>query len=365
MPTVPGYPRVSRFFKMAALTTTLATSACMPFGTRLLQDDQVDYARALVFAQKRQTLANIVGLRYAEPAVVLPVSQVIAAYSLDGSANAAAALSTQNNAPTTGSIGGGIGYATRPTFTFTPLTGEDFANAYSRPLAPSLVLPLVQSGVPIDVLLRLAVQSIGSLQNSAALSGANNAGSHGFFELLQALRRLQLGGFVAMRLEGSPQGNRIFMSIEVPAQASDDDRADAARVRELLTVPAGTTDIEVLYGVADESGSRVGIVTRSVIGMLTEVGAQIQVPPEDVASGATLATVGFLDIERRPVIIVHTGGKMPDNAYASIKHQRRDYWIEQTDFDSKFAFSVVQTLIALAQAGRSQPIPVVTIPAGG
>lgn len=363
MPRFVSSPVISRCLRVALVAVLATTGGCMPFGTKLLQSDQVDYARALASAQKRQTLANIVGLRYAEPATVLPVSQVIAAYSLDGSASAAAALSTQNNAPTTGSISGGFGYATRPTFTFTPLTGEDFANAYSRPLAPSLVLPLIQSGVPVDVLFRLAVQSIGDLQNSAALSGANNAGTHGFFELLQTLRRLQLGGYLSMRLEASPQGNKPFLSLVLGKQATDRDRGDAARVRELLTVPPGTTDIEVLYGAADESGAKVGILTRSVIGMLTEVGAQIEVPEEDIASGATLATVGFLDIERRPVIVVKSGKEAPQDAYASVTHQQREYWIAPTDFDSKFAFSVVQTLIALAQSARSQPIPVVTIPA--
>jgi hypothetical protein len=39
------------------------------------------------------------------------------------------------------------------------------------------------------------------------------------------------------------------------------------------------------------------------------------------------------------------------------------YWVERNDFDSKYAFTVVQNLMALAEADTSSKAPVVTIPA--
>lgn len=350
-----------RVLYLAALLAAL--SGCVSFGSGRLQQDQVDYARALAEAQKRQTLSNIVGLRYADPPAVLPVSSVIAAYAFDGSANASASLSTQNNAPTTGGVGAGVGFSTRPTFTFTPITGEDFANAYIRPLAPSLVLPLIQSGVPIDVLFRLVVQSVGDLQNSAALAGTDNAGDVGFFELIQLLRRLQLQGMLITRLEPVAGSMRVFMTIEPGEDGGQEARADAERVRRLLKVPAGTKEVEIVYGSLAERGARVAIVTRSVTGMLTEVGAQIAVPKDDVGDGTTLPTVGRLDIERRPVTVVHVGRTVPREAWVSIERDGRAFWIDRRDFDSKFAFSVLMNLIALAQTDRGGGAPIVTIPA--
>jgi hypothetical protein len=47
-----------------------------------------------------------------------------------------------------------------------------------------------------------------------------------------------------------------------------------------------------------------------------------------------------------------------------IAYGRHHFWIEQNDFDSKFAFSVVQDLIALAEANQNGKQPIVTIPAG-
>lgn len=340
----------------------LLLQACAGFGTAQLRTDQVDYARALAQAQQRQTLANIVGLRYADPVLVLPVSSVIAAYAFDASLNTSLAASTADGAPVTGQLGAAAGYATRPTFTFTPLTGEDYANAYIRPLAPALVLPLIQSGVPVDVLFRLVVQSVGDLQNGAVLSGRSDSGDVGFFELIQALRRLQIRGMLSARLEAAPA--RVFLTLRTGRDGDAPAQADAAQARRLLQLPPGTDEFEVVYGGAPVRGARVGIVTRSITGVLMEVGAQIPVPVSDVERGATLPGVGVLDIEQRPVIRIHSGERAPADAWASAGREGRSFWIARDDFDSKFAFGVVQNLIALAQSARGAGAPLVTIPAG-
>jgi len=350
------------------LCMAVTTSGCATLGSQRLEHDQVDYARSLDRAQKRQTLSNIVNLRYADTPSFLPVTQVIAAYSFDGSANASLTGSTIEGSGTAGTAGASIGYSNHPTFTFTPTTGEEFAAGYIRPLAPALVLPLVQSGVPIDLLLRIVAQSIGDLQNSAALSGANNSGSLGFFELIHTLRRLQLKGALTVRFERAESGNRVFLAID-PTRSDDDDvTADAVTARKLLHIADGTREFEIVYGAVPERGAKVGIVTRSVIGILTEIGAQIEVPEADIVAGATTPTVRLLEVETRPTIIVHVGRQAPPDAYASIVYgngpQAQCYWIDRRDFDSKFAFSVVQNLIALAETSQSSKAPIVTIPAG-
>jgi hypothetical protein len=44
--------------------------------------------------------------------------------------------------------------------------GEYFAKAYIHPLAPALILPLADSGIPIDLLLCITTQSIAGLDNA-------------------------------------------------------------------------------------------------------------------------------------------------------------------------------------------------------
>ena len=52
---------------MGAALVCLVMSGCLALGPRTLKVDQVDYARALGDAKKREILAIIVGLRYAIP----------------------------------------------------------------------------------------------------------------------------------------------------------------------------------------------------------------------------------------------------------------------------------------------------------
>ena len=195
----------------AVLCVCVAASGCTSLGANRLKADQVDYARALGEAKKREILAAIVGIRFADSPAFLSVSQIIAAYTFDATAGStlSAGDTTQNFAAANGSVS----YSNHPTFTFTPTTGPAFAAAYIRPLAPALVLPLAESAIPIDLLLRITVQSIGGLQNANALGGPNANGSVGFFELIQALRRLQLAGQLNVESHDEDKGGGVYFTL--------------------------------------------------------------------------------------------------------------------------------------------------------
>ncbi|MGQ0501635.1 MAG: hypothetical protein ACT4P0_03340 [Panacagrimonas sp.] len=337
-------------------------AGCASFGSQKLQSDPVEYARALNVAQKRETLMNIVSMRFADPPAFLSVSQIIAGYSFDGSASSFFNWAT-GNSQFTGQVGGNLSYSNRPTFTFTPTTGEALAQSYIRPMSPALILPLAQSGIPIDLLLRIVAQSVGDHQNSAALSGPLSAGNPGFFELLHALRLLQLKGAIQIRYVTDATGGRVHLAVNPRSVADPVVTINAAKVRSLLGISPEVNEVEIVYGHVNPDGRTVGMTTRSVLGILTELGAQIEVPEDDVANGATLSTVRVIGGETRPTIIVHVGTPAPADAYAQVLYGDTQYWISNNDFDSKFAFSVVQNLIALAQTAPSSAAPIVTIPA--
>jgi hypothetical protein len=334
---------------------------CLSLGTHSLKADQVDYARALGDANKRQILTTVVGLRYADEPAVLGVSQIIAAYQFDATGGA-----TLNSRPDPGGplaeVTGTVSYANHPTFTFTPTTGEAYATAYIRPLTPTLVLPLAESGVPIDLLLRLTVQSIGGLQNGALLGGPNGNGSPEFFELLATLRRLQLAGDLTIQYRQDAKGSHVSLVI-APAQPGEDDTVaqDRARARKLLNISTQAKAYDFVAGPGPSGPAGIPIVTRSVLAILSALGAEIEVPPEDVASGATKATLGLVGGETRPIMIIHAGRKAPRDAYVTVAYRSSAYWIEAADFDSKYAFTVVQDLMALAQTTDASKAPVVTI----
>jgi hypothetical protein len=352
----------------AALCVACLTSACVHVGPSRLKADQVDYARALGDAKKREILAAVIGLRYGDAPAFLTVSNIIAAYTFDTTAGASANAGS-GSMPNYALASGSVSYSNHPTFTFTPTTGEAFASAYIRPLAPSLVLPLAEGGIPIDLLLRITAQSVGGLQNGNALGGENSAGAPGFFELLQALRRLQLAGELnveSRQADGKNGQMSVFLVMGATTSGeSPQTAADLAHVRKLLRLSSNTRTYEIVYGPSSTSqkGDRIPMVTRSVLGILSDLGAQVQVPLERISDGSTKPTVGLIGGETRPTIIVHSGKTAPENAYVSIAYGPSVYWVEGNDFDSKYAFTVVQNLMALGEADTSSKAPVVTIPA--
>jgi hypothetical protein len=91
--------------------------------------------------------------------------------------------------------------------------------------------------------------------------------------------------------------------------------------------------------------------------------SQLNIAEADVARHAVMPTVGIIGEETRPVMIIHVGTAAPADAYVDIIRGDRDYWIDDNDFDSKFAFSVVQNLIDWAEPSQSGKQAVVTIPA--
>jgi hypothetical protein len=349
---------------IALCALALLLGGCVTAGPTRLRADQVEYERALGDAKKREMLATIIGLRYGDSPSFVAVSQIIAAYNFDVSGGPTLNLSS-GATPSFAQASGTATYANHPTFTFTPVTGDAYASAYIRPLPATLVLPLAESGIPIDLLLRLAVQSVGGLQNGTPLGGPNSDGTPGFFELLRALRSLQLAGelnFQYKEVDKVPQVTLTLGGAQSDQPATNN--ADIATVQRLLHLSPKAHEYTITESATGATGTSVTMVTRSVLGILSNLGSQIEVPEDAIRNGSTKPTVRLIGGETRPTVVVHVGEKAPAGAYVTEQYGGASYWIERNDFDSKYAFTVVQNLIALAEANQDAKTPIVTIPAG-
>ena len=103
-------------------------------------------------------------------------------------------------------------------------------------------------------------------------------------------------------------------------------------------------------------------MTRSLLAILTDLSAEIDIPAEDVMSGATQPAGRLVGGETRPVLVIRSD-KRPRDAYASINYRGHHFWIANTDFDTKYALTVVQSLEAIAQVSDNSHAPLVTVPA--
>jgi hypothetical protein len=174
--------------------------------------------------------------------------------------------------------------------------------------APREVLILAQNGMWIDVLFRLAVQSVGSLSNAGRIQTSLTSqstlpvGSPEFFVLLADLRALQEGGALSFRFINPKDGPHVFLTIL-------GDRGGAlttAAVRARTLLGIGSGEVEVVYRRITRGPHQISMLTRSFVGILTSVCAFIDVPDEDVEAHQVLPSPGYATNGEMPVVIVRT-----------------------------------------------------------
>jgi hypothetical protein len=361
--------RLGRRF-VIVLSLCVLLGGCFRLGPTVLNEDQLGFSRALSESEKRQMLLNLVRLRYADMPIFLDATQVISGYQLQQ--NITGGVEVFPHAPTSTFLSGNGSAQLQqsPTFTFQPIAGDRFAQSFLRPLSPVDLLALAEGGLPVDVLFRLAVQSVGSLENNTAFQQTGGAGSPDFFVLLHDLRRLQIANLLGIKLERQPKAElegkpatpeHVFVTLAVtkkPALA-----AIESETRHLLGIAPLVPEVEVIYGRSAGSNKQIALLTRSTLGILVSVAFQIEVPLHDVRLGRTLPTVGFTAMERRPVMVIHSGQVPPDNPFTAIQLDNQWFWLDRNDFDSKLAFTMVNILLGLTKTGNA-PGVIITIPAG-
>ncbi|WP_220792916.1 hypothetical protein [Gluconacetobacter aggeris] len=341
---------------------------CYEIGPTRLDRDQSDYSRALTSSGKQQTLLNVVRLRYADTPGFLDTTQMISGYQLQRNLSVGIGTYSLASRPYGGA---GMQVQESPTFTFQPVTGDAYAQSILRPLPPGNLLPLAMGGLPIDVLFRLAVQSVNLISNAGSLGGDVGRGSPVFFDLIYDLRLLQLAGLLGIQLERSPTAtatdkdgaaDRVFLSI-----ASTDD-PDLARVvhdtRRLLGMAQDDERVEVVYGGGRPRRGQIRLLTRTVLGVLGQIAYQIDVPEEDITSGRTRPTIRLVGRETRPIVVIHVTKERPEAVFSWTNYNHKFYWIADDDFDSKLAFTMLQILLELSKTSKG-PNTIVTIPANG
>jgi hypothetical protein len=349
----------------------LPLCGCFHLGPDRLEQDEIGYSQALGDMQNQQTLLNVVRLRYADTPSFLQTTQIISSYQLQQSVEGG--LQTFPGASTNAgnflTAGASAQFQQSPTFTLQPIIGEQFADSFIRPLSPAELMPLISSGIPVDVLFRLCVQSVNGLQNARALGGPGSQGSPLFFLLLRDLRVLQIAGLLDAAQRNGETGttknakHEEKLYLEIGPTAEPNLAAIAAEARALLGMAPDALGAEVVYGVRTRAGGQISILTRPMLNILSQLAIQVNVPAADIADGETTTSVGNIGIEHRPVVVVQSGRKAPSDAFVAIHYHQTWFWISGGDYDSKVAFALVQILLSLTQTTNASGA-VITIPAG-
>jgi hypothetical protein len=346
-----------------ACAACLALAACGGIGAGTVARDRFDYVASLSESAKRESLLNLVKIRYADSPVFLNVASVINAYSWEVDVTAAAQGASPGRGDQFFGMGAAGRYADKPTITYAPLTGDKFARHLMAPIPVTAVLYLLQSGQRADIVMRVCVSSINGLDNAYGSFGNTQPGSERFPELLAGLRRAQEHGRFDMRLDPSSTKKDAIVMVLRAAPGADPGARDG-RLREMLGLDAVAQEYSVVQGAFSTSPREVAIMTRSMMQVMTDFASYIEVPAADIAEGRVYDPERTpRDLERFPPLMrVRSGAEAPADAFVAIRYRGRAFWIDDRDVPSKTSLNFLLQLFSLTETGTQQAAPIVTVP---
>ena len=335
------------------MVSLIALAGCARVPSGRLVVDRMDYGQVIAESWKRQTLLNVVRMRYADAPVFLDVTSVINSYSLAGNVSAGASANNSQALGDSIQLGAGGSWSNTPTVTYQPLMGDRFTKSLLQPIPPAAVFQLMQGGWPTDLVMRTAVKSVNEVRNDNFGIG----GDPGFRELIDTLSRLQRAGGLGNRLEVRQDGSAVIL---VLGERGGAEAQEVRRLRELLRLDEGLTEIEVVYGLAARSGHEVAMVTRSMLEIILELGLGVDLPAGTSRALPGRAQAG--DAQATPLVRIRSGPTVPSDAFVAVPYKGQSYWIDDTDVASKRTFTFLMILFSLAETGQTPAAPVVTVP---
>ena len=367
MPPAPR--RISFVVNRGVLALFVLITGCHSLGPSTVPRDRSDYASSISESWKRQTLLNIVKLRYLDPPIFVDVGQIISGYSLETSVSAGASLpeNASFGAGNTGTIAGAARFTDRPTITYTPLTGNRFIKGLMTPIPPESVFFTIQSGWPADGVLFAAVASINGLKNQETSLGRLSPPDPEFLRVLALMRKLQLAGTVGMRVQVDAKQQQSALLTFRTSEVTPETKADSLELRKLLRLDPNAGSFRLVFGGAASDDKEVAVLTRSIINLMQTMASHAQVPPEHVTEGRVAP--GIDSVSKDPndprLIRIRCDAKKPPAAdsFVSVRFRDNWFWIDDRDLKSKRTFAFMMMLFTLADTGEKENLPLVTIPA--
>jgi len=353
---------MARTFIGMTLLGIFLLSGCSGIGAPAITRDRFDYNVAIAESWKSQMLLNIVKIRYADTPVFMDVTSVINLSGAQHTVNASAGWSFPPNANSQ-SIGGTTTWGEKPTITYAPISGDKFTKSLLTPIPPASIVMMMQAGWPARFLFTLSVKSVNDLDNRTLAPAFARSEDPEYGRLIELLQTIQKSGAVGSRIEKKDKQETVVLFFRRKAGRNiDTELAEAGR---LLGLKPGTTEFKVVYGNVPMREGEIAILTRSIMDIILELSAQIEVPPEQAAEGRTYATspdIGDGKGQKPPFIRIRCTKDKPSDSFAAIQYRNHWFWIDDRDRPSKTIFSFMMILLSLVETGQPPQAPLVTVP---
>ena len=351
-------------FALASLA--LLATGCNSIGPTTVARDRFDYSGAISESWKRQTLLNIVKLRYLDPPIFVDVGQIVSGYSMESGINVGGQISSHNAVQGNALLlGSSARFTDRPTITYVPLTGNKFVKGLMTPLSPESVFFTIQSGWPADGVMFAALASINGLKNQETSLGGVNPPDPDFLRVIALMRKIQLSGAVGMRVMQDNQKRETSLLTFRGADVGPETVEDIHELRRLLRLDPNGTEFKLAFGGTAANDKEVAVLTRSILHLMQTMASQIEVPPQDLAESR--AVPGWESAQDKPgamrLVNIQSSKNKPSDAFVAIEYRNHWFWIDDRDLKTKRVFAFMMMLFTLSDTSDKENLPLITIPA--
>ncbi len=347
---------------IAVLAAILCNSACTSFGPRTIPRDRIDYLDSIGESWKRQTLMNILRLRYMDTPMFLDVSSVVASYELGTSVAANANVNTTGSpaVPQVGVSGSG-NWSSSPTISYVPLTGSKFLQSLIEAVPPLSVLYLVEVGYPADFVLELGVESVNGVRNRSDHAGDARLADPEFLRLAVLLRKIQEQGGIGLRIQEAADKRRDVLLLFHPERLTKEGLDQVSELKKLLGLAEDKNEFKVISSPVRGQPDELAVNSRSIMQMMAALATFVEIPEADIAEGAATPAPSTTQWAQ-PLLRVRSGAAPPSTAFVAVVYQNHWFWIDNRDWRSKRTLSTVLFLFTLTDTDVSGRLPVLTIP---
>ena len=377
----PAYPadlcghRQAGTWRIGALFTAvfglaILLTGCAQHGPDLVKAGRNDYNRVLVQTDDEEQLLNLVRLRYSDSLMMLQVSSVSTSFTWSQSASAEAFKFEPSSSDSNVGVRGNLGYAERPTVTYTPLGGKDFVENLLTPVELNSLLLLGRSGWSIDRLLRVIVDRVNGLPNAQEASGPTPLRAPKYKDFIRVAKLLR----ILQERDAMTGGYRHMDDKQVPAVHIEHSAMGSDEVHELYTLLGLRPGQEVIG--LDGLGRRqrpdaIGFEMRPLIGIMFFLSHAVEVPQPDQAAGRVTVT---RDGDGQPfdwsrvtgdLLVIKSQAERPANAAVAVPYRGSWFYIDDSDMNSKNTFMLLGALTALQSGSIERSGPLLTLPVTG
>jgi hypothetical protein len=223
---------------------------------------------------------------------------------------------------------------------------------------------MIQAGHQADYIFQAAVRAINDVYNYSTAPPRARREDPTFRFVINAFRRIQQAGALGMRIEkrGGTEVTLIFFR----ENASEEVAKDIRLLKEALGLGSDRKEIRLDFGALRHGDDEIALLTRSMMEMLVELSAGIDVPRQHLVEARARAvpeSVALAAPSEGPLARIHSSSEPPSDAYVAVRYRNYWFWIDDRDLDSKRAFTFLRIFSSIAETGAVPQVPIITIPA--